>query len=44
MENGFAVIGSNNGHNGTTAAAFHQNENVAIDFAWRAYVVHDSKR
>ncbi|KAE8377596.1 Tannase/feruloyl esterase [Aspergillus bertholletiae] len=34
--NGFAVVGSNNGHNGTTAALFYQNLDVLADFAWRA--------
>ena len=37
--NGFAVVGSNNGHNGTTAASFYQNSDVLADFAWRAYVM-----
>ncbi|OGM47214.1 feruloyl esterase B precursor [Aspergillus bombycis] len=34
--NGFAVVGSNNGHNGTTAASLYQNSDVIADFAWRA--------
>ncbi|OJJ48681.1 hypothetical protein ASPZODRAFT_24287 [Penicilliopsis zonata CBS 506.65] len=33
---GFAVVGSNNGHNGTSGRAFYQNEDVVIDFSWRA--------
>ncbi|KAE8346237.1 hypothetical protein BDV24DRAFT_147468 [Aspergillus arachidicola] len=37
--NGFAVVGSNNGHNGTTAASFYQNSDVLADFAWRATVI-----
>ncbi|KAE8370201.1 tannase and feruloyl esterase-domain-containing protein [Aspergillus caelatus] len=36
---GFAVVGSNNGHNGTTAASFYQNSDVLADFAWRATVI-----
>ncbi|KAI0164102.1 tannase and feruloyl esterase [Xylariaceae sp. FL1272] len=36
--NGFArySFGTNNGHNGTTGEAFYRNENVVIDYAWRA--------
>ncbi|KAE8155253.1 Tannase/feruloyl esterase [Aspergillus avenaceus] len=34
--NGFAVVGSNNGHNGTTAASFFHNPDVLADFSWRA--------
>ncbi|MCJ1243336.1 putative feruloyl esterase B-2 [Trapelia coarctata] len=34
--NGFATYGSNNGHNGTGGVAFHGNEDVVVDFAWRA--------
>ncbi|KAI1128623.1 feruloyl esterase B [Nemania abortiva] len=29
-------FGTNNGHNGTSGAAFYQNEDVVIDFSWRA--------
>ncbi|KAL8818347.1 MAG: hypothetical protein Q9223_002998 [Gallowayella weberi] len=35
-QHGFASVGSNNGHNGTTALTMHQNPDVVIDFAWRA--------
>jgi feruloyl esterase len=38
MMSGFASVGSNNGHNGTSGAAFYQNPEVVTDFAWRAYV------
>lgn len=33
---GFASVGANNGHNGTSGKAFYQNEDVVIDFAWRS--------
>ncbi|KAH8886604.1 tannase and feruloyl esterase [Thozetella sp. PMI_491] len=33
---GFAVVGTNNGHNGTSGIQFLNNEDVVIDFAWRA--------
>lgn len=33
---GFATIGTNNGHDGQSAAAFLGNEEVLRDFAWRA--------
>ncbi|KAK9388921.1 Tannase/feruloyl esterase [Lipomyces mesembrius] len=33
---GFATVGSNNGHNGTTAIAMLNNLDVTIDFAWRS--------
>lgn len=36
--NGFAVVGSNNGHNGTAGDSFYQNAEVLRDFAWRAHV------
>ncbi|KAF7595565.1 hypothetical protein BBP40_005600 [Aspergillus hancockii] len=36
VANGFAVVGSNNGHNGTTGAAFHKNADTLTDFSWRA--------
>ena len=35
---GFAAVGSNNGHNGTTAKAMYRNPDVVLDFASRAYV------
>lgn len=38
VKNGFAVVGSNNGHNGTTAVTMYHNYDVQIDFSWRAYV------
>jgi feruloyl esterase len=34
--NGFASVGSNNGHNGTSGVAFYDNPDVVEDFAWRA--------
>lgn len=34
--NGFAAVGSNNGHNGTYGNAFYQNDEVKRDFAWRS--------
>ncbi|KAI0529947.1 feruloyl esterase B [Xylaria digitata] len=34
--NGFSTFGTNNGHNGTSGAAFYQNDDVVIDFSWRA--------
>jgi hypothetical protein len=33
---GFATVGSNNGHNGTTAIDMYHNPEVTKDFAWRA--------
>ncbi|KKK16650.1 hypothetical protein ARAM_000525 [Aspergillus rambellii] len=33
---GFAVTGSNNGHNGNSGKAFYQHPQVLIDFSWRA--------
>ncbi|RAK99958.1 tannase and feruloyl esterase [Aspergillus ibericus CBS 121593] len=33
---GFATVGSNNGHNGTTAVSFYENEDILADYAWRA--------
>ncbi|KAL5364441.1 tannase and feruloyl esterase-domain-containing protein [Aspergillus floccosus] len=36
ISNGFATAGSNNGHDGKTAVAMYQNDEVIIDFAWRA--------
>ncbi|TID23407.1 feruloyl esterase b [Venturia nashicola] len=33
---GFATVGANAGHNGTSGGAFHNNEDVVIDFAWRS--------
>jgi hypothetical protein len=35
---GFATVGSNNGHNGTTAIDMYHNMDVTTDFAWRSYV------
>ena len=34
----FATVGSNNGHNGTTAITMYQNPDVVTDFAWRSCV------
>ena len=34
----FAVVGSNNGHNGSSGAAFLDNPDVVEDFAWRSLV------
>lgn len=36
LEHGFAVTGTNNGHNGTSGGAFLNNPNVITDFSWRA--------
>ncbi|ORY61662.1 Tannase/feruloyl esterase [Pseudomassariella vexata] len=36
VANGFATVGTNNGHNGTRGNDFYQNEDIVIDFAWRA--------
>ena len=33
---GFAAVGSNNGHNGTTGKAFFNNPDVVADFAGRS--------
>ncbi|GKT61717.1 feruloyl esterase B [Colletotrichum tofieldiae] len=33
---GFAAVGTNNGHVGTTGIQFLDNEEVVIDFSWRA--------
>ncbi|QDS69515.1 hypothetical protein FKW77_007333 [Venturia effusa] len=33
---GFATVGANAGHNGTSGGAFYNNEDVVIDFAWRS--------
>lgn len=35
-ESGFAVVGSNNGHDGERGTAFYQNDDVVADFAWRS--------
>lgn len=35
-KNGFASVGTNNGHNGTTAVQFLNNTEVVVDFAWKA--------
>ncbi|KAI1111729.1 feruloyl esterase B [Nemania sp. NC0429] len=34
--NGFSSFGTNNGHNGSSGAAFYRNEDAVIDFSWRA--------
>ena len=34
--NGFAAMGTNNGHNGTTGIAFLNNPEVLEDFSYRA--------
>nr|UBX54516.1 feruloyl esterase [Aspergillus sp.] len=36
VSNGFATAGSNNGHDGKALAALYQNDEVTVDFAWRA--------
>jgi feruloyl esterase len=33
---GFATVGANSGHNGTSGQPFYKNEDVVIDFAWRS--------
>lgn len=33
---GFAVVGANNGHNGTRGTAFQGNPDIVEDFAWRS--------
>ncbi|CRG84502.1 feruloyl esterase, putative [Talaromyces islandicus] len=33
---GFATVGANNGHNGTSGEAFYKNPDVVEDFAWRS--------
>ncbi|KAI9697495.1 MAG: Tannase and feruloyl esterase [Bogoriella megaspora] len=33
---GFATVGANNGHNGTSGEAFLNNSEVVTDFAWRS--------
>jgi len=35
-QHGFAAVGSNNGHNGTTGKAFFHNSDVVADFAGRS--------
>ncbi|KAF6220895.1 hypothetical protein HO133_002575 [Letharia lupina] len=35
-QNNFASVGSNNGHNGTTAITMYHNPDVVTDFAWRS--------
>ena len=37
--NSFASVGSNNGHNGTTAITMYRNPDVVTDFAWRSCVI-----
>ncbi|KAI0465928.1 feruloyl esterase B [Xylaria cf. heliscus] len=34
--NGFSSFGTNNGHNGSSGAAFYQNDDTIVDFSWRA--------
>jgi feruloyl esterase len=36
LSHGFATTGSNNGHNGTGGEDFLNNEDIIIDFSWRA--------
>ncbi|KAI6312058.1 hypothetical protein MCOR29_008141 [Pyricularia oryzae] len=36
VKNGFAAMGTNNGHNGTTGVDFLNNEDVVVDFSYRA--------
>ncbi|KAH8195699.1 hypothetical protein TruAng_010130 [Truncatella angustata] len=36
VANGFATVGTNNGHNGTYGDAFYHNADVVTDFAWRS--------
>jgi feruloyl esterase len=36
LQHGFAVTGSNNGHNGTGGKDFLNNPDIIIDFSWRA--------
>jgi len=33
---GFAAVGTNNGHNGTSGLPFYNNADVVADFAYRA--------
>lgn len=33
---GFATVGANNGHNGTSGASFYHNSEVLADFAYRS--------
>ncbi|KAJ9618301.1 tannase protein [Taxawa tesnikishii (nom. ined.)] len=33
---GFATVGANNGHNGTSGYAFYNNPDIVTDFAWRS--------
>ena len=40
---GFAVVGTNNGHNGTGGIAFYQNPDVMTDYSWRASVYPSSQ-
>lgn len=35
-QNGFATVGTNNGHNGTTGKPFLNNAETVVDFAWRS--------
>lgn len=36
VANGFAIVGTNSGHNGTYGDAFYLNDDVVTDFAWRS--------
>jgi len=36
VSHGFATTGSNNGHNGTGGTEFLNNEDIVVDFSWRA--------
>lgn len=36
--NAFASVGSNNGHNGSTAITMYHNSDVVTDYAWRSCV------
>lgn len=33
---GFAAVGANNGHNGTSGLPFYKHPETVIDFAWRS--------
>jgi feruloyl esterase len=39
-QEGFAAMGTNNGHNGTTGVTLLNNPDIIKDFAFRAYVHH----
>lgn len=38
--NGFAAVGTNNGHDGTTGVQFLNNDEVVTDFSFRAYALN----